>query len=100
VIGSLGGSNGTGSVSGRGSVWETSKTGFEGVQQDRLADPAQPGDQHALLGPREPETREQDAEGLDLLVAAGQRRRAGAGTGRVGVADRVDSVECTDLYEV
>jgi hypothetical protein len=33
---------------------------------------------------------EQDPEGLDLLVAAGQRRRARAGARRIWVADRVD----------
>ena len=63
---------------------------LEGVQEHGLADAAQAGDQHALLRPPEPEAGEQDAEGLDLLVAAGQSRGAGSGAGRVGVADRVD----------
>jgi hypothetical protein len=36
------------------------------------------------------EAAEQDLELLDLAVAAGQRWRAGARTGAIGVADRVD----------
>ena len=35
------------------------------------------------------EPLEQDVEGLDLLVAAVERRRLGAGAGRVGVSARV-----------
>jgi hypothetical protein len=64
---------------------------LEGVQEHGLADAAQAGDEHALLRPPELEAGEQDAEGLDLLVAAGQRGRARPGPGRVGVADRVDA---------
>src|SRR6266508_2617361 len=64
---------------------------LEGVQQYGLADPAQAGDQHALLRPPELEAGEQDAEGLDLLVAAGQGRRPGSGAGCIRVADRVDA---------
>jgi len=64
---------------------------LEGVQQHGLADPAQAGDQHALLWSPQLEPGEQDPEGLDLLVAAGQRWRARPGPGRVRVADRVDA---------
>jgi hypothetical protein len=63
---------------------------LEGVEEHGLADAAQAGDQHALLRPPELEAGEQDAEGLDLRVAAGQGRGAGSSTRRVRVADRVD----------
>lgn len=51
---------------------------LERVEEHGLADAAQAGDQHALLRPPEREAGEQDAEGLDLLVAAGQGRGAGS----------------------
>jgi len=47
------------------------------------------GDQHALLRLAEPEAGEQEAEGLDLLLAAGECEGARAGAGCVRVADRV-----------
>jgi hypothetical protein len=62
----------------------------QGVEEHGLADPAQAGDQHALLRPAARSPGEQDAEGLDLLVATGQGRRAGSGAGRERVADWVD----------
>jgi hypothetical protein len=68
---------------------------LERVQKYGLADTAQPGDEHALLWPPELEPGEQDAEGLDLLVASGQRRWPGAGARRVRVADRIDPASVT-----
>lgn len=38
----------------------------------------------------ETQAGKQDTEGLDLVVAAGECRWAGAGTGGVRVVDRVD----------
>ena len=63
---------------------------LERVEEHGLADASQAGDQHALLGPPALEAGEQDAERVDLLVAAGQRGRPGAGARRVRVPDRVD----------
>ena len=61
----------------------------EHVEQHRLTDAAQPGDDLRLCRVAALESLEQDVEGLDLLVAADERRRLGAGAGGVGVLARV-----------
>jgi hypothetical protein len=63
--------------------------GLEGVQENCLADPAQPSDEHALLGTPKAQASEQNPKGLDLRISAGECRRARAGTRCVGVADGV-----------
>ena len=62
------------------------------VEQHRLADAAQPGQHEAALGAAAGHPLEDDVEGGELLVAAGELGRALAGAGGVGVPDRVHDV--------
>ena len=59
------------------------------VEQHGLADAAQPGEDEAALGTALGDPLEDDVEGGELLVAAGELGRALAGAGGVGVPDRV-----------
>ena len=59
------------------------------AQQNRLAHAAQPRDDHRLLGVAASQTSQQNVEGGELVVAARQERRPGAGVGRVGVQSGV-----------
>ena len=59
---------------------------FEGVEQHGLADSSQPVDDHALLCRAPLEAADEDAKMLQLLIAAGQLRRARPGVGGVRVA--------------
>ena len=62
---------------------------LERVQQDRLADPAQPADDHALLCRATLEPTYEYAKLLELVGAASQLLRPRTGVRRVGVADRI-----------
>ena len=59
------------------------------VEQHGLADPAQPGQHQAALGAAGGDPLEDDVEGAQLLVAAGELGRALAGAGGIGVPDGV-----------
>jgi hypothetical protein len=62
---------------------------LERVEQNRLADAPQTGDDLALLGSPVAETSEQSREALYLVIATGERARSRARAGRVRIPDRV-----------
>jgi len=59
------------------------------VEQHRLADPAQAGEDERAFGPAAGDAFEDDVECLELTVTAGQFGGTLPGTGRVGVADGI-----------
>ena len=61
----------------------------EGVEQDRLADPAQPGEDDRPLGTAAGDALENDVEAVELLVPARELGGSLAGAGGVGVPDGV-----------
>ena len=63
----------------------------QGVEQDGLADAAEPGEDQRPFGTALGDAFEDDLEGVQLFVASGQLGWALAGAGGVGVADRVHS---------
>ena len=69
---------------------------LERVEQHRLADAAQAGDQQALLRPAGREAAEQQRELLELGIAPGQGGRRRSGAGSVGVSQRVDRLFIAD----
>ncbi len=64
------------------------RRGPQRVEQHRLADAPQPGKYDRALRPPPSNPFEEDVEGLQLGVAAGQLRWALAGAGGIGVSDR------------
>ena len=68
------------------------------VEQDRLADPAEPREKHALLRPLLLHSAQKNACLLENRVSPDQLRRRGAGTRREGVLDRVHGLIYTRLY--
>jgi len=59
------------------------------IQQHRLADPAQAGEDHRPFGSAACDSFEHDIEGVQLLVASGEFGGTLTGARGVGVADRV-----------
>ena len=59
------------------------------LEQHRLADTTQSGNDHGLLCPAARQSRQEDIEGRQLIIASDDHLRFSPGVGGVGIRDRV-----------